>query len=39
MTLDMDDLLNMLGDACKIDTPSKQEGRQIFMVISPNVEK
>ena len=35
----MDDLLNMLGDACKIDVPSKQEGKQLFMVIAPNIEK
>ena len=35
----MDDLLNMIGDACKIDVPSKQEGKQLFMVIAPNIEK
>ena len=35
----MDDLLNMIGDACKIDVPSKQEGKNLFMVIAPNIEK
>ena len=35
----MDDLLNMIGDACKIDLPSKQEGKNLFMVIAPNIEK
>ena len=35
----MDDLLNMIGDACKIDAPSKQEGKNLFMVIAPNIEK
>lgn len=35
----MDDLLNMIGDSCKIDIPSKQEGKNLFMVIAPNIEK
>jgi len=35
----MDDLLNMIGDSCKIDLPSKQEGKNLFMVIAPNIEK
>lgn len=34
-----DDFLNKLGDCCKVDVPSKQEGKQLFMVIVPNKEK
>ena len=35
----IDEMLKMVGDACKIDVPSKQEGKNLFMVIAPNIEK
>ena len=31
----MDDLLNMIGDSCKIDLPSKQEGKSL----NPSLKK